>query len=84
MAKAAEELTWRDLEVGCAVSEPGNARVYRTGDWKTFRPVLNKENCIHCGICHLYCPERAYPEPNEEGYFIVGPVLLQGLRHMLL
>jgi pyruvate ferredoxin oxidoreductase delta subunit len=70
MAKSPEELTWRDLEVGCAVSEPGNARSYRTGDWKTFKPVLDKEKCIHCGICYLYCPDMAYPPADEEGYFI--------------
>jgi len=78
MAKAADELTWQDLEVGCAVSEPGNARSYRTGDWKTFRPVLDKEKCIQCGICHLYCPERAYPEPNEDGHFIADLYFCKG------
>ena len=70
MAKTEGELTWRDLAPGCVVLEPGNARAYRTGDWKSFRPVLDKDKCLKCGICYLYCPDMAYPPQNEEGYFI--------------
>ncbi len=27
-----------------------------TGDWRTRRPVMDKEKCSRCGICFLYCP----------------------------
>lgn len=27
-----------------------------TGSWRAFRPVVNAENCVDCGICAMYCP----------------------------
>jgi len=29
----------------------------KTGDWRTFMPVVDKEKCIGCKICWFYCPE---------------------------
>ena len=68
MAKREEELTWKDLEIGCIVTEPGSARQYQTGDWRSERPVLDKSKCIKCGLCSIFCPEGCIEE-NAEGYF---------------
>ncbi len=64
----AHELTWRDLEVGNVVKEPGSASFRRTGDWRTQRPVLDKEKCTKCGLCWLYCPDAARKMSEEEYY----------------
>jgi pyruvate ferredoxin oxidoreductase delta subunit len=29
------------------------------GDWRINKPVLNKEHCIDCQNCWLYCPDTA-------------------------
>ena len=29
----------------------------KTGTWKSFRPVLNKDKCIGCMLCWKFCPE---------------------------
>lgn len=29
----------------------------KTGDWRTFKPIINKEKCIGCKLCWFYCPE---------------------------
>jgi pyruvate ferredoxin oxidoreductase gamma subunit len=60
--------SWRDLLPGCVITEAGSAKQYRTGDWKSERPVWNHEKCIKCGICYLFCPEGCIGQ-NEEGYF---------------
>jgi pyruvate ferredoxin oxidoreductase delta subunit len=62
------ELTWRDIDIGSVIAEPGNAVDYKTGDWRSERPVLNKERCIKCGICYIYCPEGCIHQ-NDEGHF---------------
>jgi len=68
MAKKQSELTWEDLEIGCIVTEPGNARAYRTGDWRSQKPEYEFSRCIKCGLCQLYCPEGCIRQ-NTEGYF---------------
>jgi pyruvate ferredoxin oxidoreductase delta subunit len=69
LAKPEHEITWKDLEVGCIVTEPGNASQYQTGDWRSQRPILNKERCIQCGLCYLFCPEPCVKH-DEEKYFV--------------
>ena len=68
MAKR-ENQGWKELKTGTAVQEPGGAREYETGDWKSRRPVLEKEKCTKCGLCFLYCPEGCI-QPDKEGWFV--------------
>ena len=68
MAKQDFELTWKDLEIGCIVTEPGSASSYQTGDWRSQRPTYDFTRCIKCGVCAIYCPEPCI-RPNEEGCF---------------
>jgi len=49
-------------------SEPGNARSYRSGDWRAERPVWDHDRCIKCGICSLFCPEGCINQ-DEQDYF---------------
>ena len=57
MAKKESELTVRDLGIGGIITEPGSARAYQTGNWRSARPVLDKNKCIKCGLCSIFCPE---------------------------
>lgn len=43
--------------IGAAVKEPGSSTKNKTGSWRTFKPILDKEKCIDCGNCILFCPE---------------------------
>ncbi len=29
----------------------------RTGTWRVFRPVVDRERCNACGLCAIYCPD---------------------------
>ena len=68
MKKSESELTWKDLEIGCIVTEPGSSREYRTGDWRSQKPTYDFSKCIKCGVCQIYCPEGCIGQ-NAEGYF---------------
>ncbi|MEE9583246.1 MAG: 4Fe-4S dicluster-binding protein [Dehalococcoidales bacterium] len=81
MAKPERELTWKDLEIGAIVTEPGNTRQYRTGVWRFMHPVHSRTGdwrsqwpnyrfykCIKCGLCWIFCPEACIYQ-NDEGYF---------------
>jgi len=68
VARPMEEIRWQDLEIGGTVSEPGSSREYKTGTWRSLRPVVDKDQCIRCGVCWLYCPDVAIDQ-SEDGHF---------------
>jgi pyruvate ferredoxin oxidoreductase delta subunit len=68
LPKSEGELTWKDLEIGAIVTEPGNASQYKTGDWRSQKPVHDFDRCIKCGLCQIFCPEGCI-EQNPDGYF---------------
>ena len=68
MTKSEKELTWRDIEIGGIVTEPGNASQYRTGDWRSQRPHYEFSRCIKCGICYVFCPEGCIGQ-RDDGCF---------------
>ncbi|MEN6343823.1 MAG: 4Fe-4S binding protein [Armatimonadia bacterium] len=50
---------WKDMAAGGVIPQAGNAVEYKTGGWRTFRPVRNNEKCINCLQCWIYCPDDA-------------------------
>ncbi len=58
--------SWRELLPGSVIIEPGNAKAYRTGDWKSAHPVWNNQRCIKCGICYLFCPEGCIRQKEDD------------------
>jgi pyruvate ferredoxin oxidoreductase delta subunit len=68
LKKSESELTWKDLEIGCIVTEPGSSSEYCTGDWRSQKPTYNFTRCIKCGLCQIYCPEGCIGQ-NADGYF---------------
>jgi pyruvate ferredoxin oxidoreductase delta subunit len=66
--KMGPDFTWKDMEVGNILTEPGSASLRKTGDWRSQRPVVDREKCNKCGLCWLYCPDAAI-EPLEDGYY---------------
>lgn len=49
--------TATEVPEGGAIDEPGKAREYETGSWRSMRPVLDREKCIDCLTCWIYCPD---------------------------
>lgn len=50
-----EQKKWFELTTGAVIDEPGNAIEYKTGSWRTFKPVIDKSKCNDCLICWIYC-----------------------------
>jgi pyruvate ferredoxin oxidoreductase delta subunit len=39
------------------ISFPAQGAIGKTGAWRTFKPIFNKDLCIDCKRCYIYCPE---------------------------
>ena len=37
-------------------------------DFRFEKPVWDKDKCIKCGVCYLFCPDGAI-RPDREGYY---------------
>ena len=53
-----KKLGWEELAEG-DILEAGTADKFKTGDWRSEKPVWNKEKCINCMICWISCPDSA-------------------------
>ncbi|MEW5724717.1 MAG: 4Fe-4S binding protein [Thermodesulfobacteriota bacterium] len=70
MKKLDALMSWKDVPLGAHVDRPGSTTDFLTGDWRSSRPVLDREKCIYCGFCWIYCPEGCYQDMGkEEKYF---------------
>ncbi len=50
---------YKDIPIGGKITKPGNSVEYKTGDWRSIKPVWNEEECIHCLFCWVFCPDDA-------------------------
>jgi phenylglyoxylate dehydrogenase delta subunit len=50
------------------------------GDWRSMRPVVDRDKCVKCAVCWLYCPVQCVEE--HAGLVRLQPEDLQGLRHL--
>ena len=57
--KGVKLVSWKEITHGSHVFEPGNAVNFKTGDWRSQRPVFISEKCKHCFLCFPVCPDSA-------------------------
>ena len=47
---------------------PSTSLVNETGSWRSFRPVIDHDKCIACGMCETVCPDMSVKEVEEGKY----------------
>ncbi len=67
-----------EINPGAVVKKPGSSRAYRTGEWRTFRPVVNQKKCIKCYQCWQVCPDSAIRVDEKTGKVFVDYTYCKG------
>ena len=64
-----ELLSWKEMPIGGIIFESGSSQRYVTGGWRTYKPILAPDRCVHCLRCWILCPDSAV---LVEGGRVVG------------
>jgi pyruvate ferredoxin oxidoreductase delta subunit len=60
-----KKLTWKQLPQG-DVLEAGTSLKFKTGNWRSIKPVHIPEKCINCLICWMACPDMAVKTKDDK------------------
>ena len=61
---------WQDLTIGGNIYEAGNAKEFKTGDWRSQKPIWIEEKCKQCLLCAPVCPDSCIPvKDSKRGAF---------------
>lgn len=50
---------WKEVTKGGTIASAGNAHLFKTGDWRSMKPVWLKEKCKQCLLCYMVCPDTS-------------------------
>ena len=51
---------------GLALNDIGHKGGKYVANWRVYKPVIDHDKCVACGLCVSYCPEQAI-EPGDDG-----------------
>ena len=54
------------MTIGGNIYQAGNALEFKTGDWRSVKPIYLSEKCTQCGLCFPVCPEEAIPVGKDQ------------------
>lgn len=57
---------WKDIDMALIVKRGGTAEEFKTGDWRSSKPLWNKDKCKQCLICWLFCPDSSIKVVDEK------------------
>ena len=69
--KGVKLVSWKEITHGSHVFEAGNAVNFKTGDWRSRKPIFLKDKCKQCLLCFPVCPDSAIlldKEGQMEGF----------------
>lgn len=67
----------RKQVIECSAVAQGIAKAFKPGQKVRALPVWDKDRCIRCGVCYLYCPHGAIVR-EDDGYFDKDEKLCSG------
>ena len=56
--------SWKEIPIGGVITDVGNSIEYKTGDWRSYRPIWDEKKCNNCKVCWVYCPDGSIVVKN--------------------
>lgn len=53
------DITWKETTPGGIIYDSGNAEDFKTGDWRSMKPIWHEEKCKQCMLCFPVCPDSS-------------------------
>lgn len=63
--------------IECSLIDKGVAKPFKPGDRVNVFPQWDKDRCIRCGVCYVYCPDGAVYRQTD-GFFDVDKQKCKG------
>jgi len=57
--KGVKLVSWKEITHGSHVFEAGNAVNFKTGDWRSDKPVFIEDKCKNCLLCFPVCADSS-------------------------
>ena len=64
--KINKESTYEELIPGGTIYDAANSLNFKTGDWRSVKPIFLSDKCKQCGLCFPVCPDNAIPVRSED------------------
>ena len=61
MSEINKDSNFKEMTTGGTIYEAGNSLKFKTGDWRSVKPIYISEKCTQCGLCFPVCPDNAIP-----------------------
>ena len=55
-----------EMTIGGNIYDAGSAVEFKTGDWRSQKPIWITDKCTQCGVCFPVCPDDAIPVNKEQ------------------
>lgn len=66
MSKKEDKKKSKKYDVVTTISIPKKGAMGKTGSWRVFEPEFDKDKCVKCLRCWIFCPEGAIKR-NKDG-----------------
>ncbi len=57
---------YKDIPDGGLILDAGSAKEYKTGGWRTEKPIYDRDKCTDCHLCWAFCPDSSINSANGE------------------
>lgn len=60
------KFTYKDLLMAAMIAPTPTSPAYKSGMWRTSRPVIDQSKCIRCLMCWVFCPDMSIKRGEDD------------------